>query len=225
VEGLIETPLERKGIIMTESNEENFGREKSAEKTGQKNPAQKSAAVLLVEFPHWETHLPNRLGASRDELRELRQNHLKEHVHWVLVRNRVQLNDEGLTLLGELLGLHPVRTHGAAALEENAPGGATAEALAPNKRVIAGLLGMGGQQATFTMKIWKANLPNKRAVLAYFPGTDPDANTEHRHTVDVPNNTNFIREQEIPVRDNGNGRFVLDGPCPRRRGGMVKRFV
>jgi hypothetical protein len=183
------------------------------------DPAKNSAPLKSAPpapFPHRETHVAGRFGVSRDIIRELREKHLKEGVHWTFVQRRVQLSDEGQSILAQALRLPTPPS-------DDAPPFAAAprqfqEGPALQKRALIGPPGNpGGSSAEVTLKAWHS--PKNECILeAYLPGTDP-RDRRNIVRVRVKTNVNFVRHMELPARlINPPDLYELARPCPRDRG-------
>jgi hypothetical protein len=112
-----------------------------------------------------ESWLGRRLGLNRDEMRELRVNHLKEGEDYTLVKNRIHISPTGEKKLRDHLNL-PVQTSGVA---PQAPNAVKQTPPIELKNTAPG----SDAERIETLLVWRANLPNRRIVEAYKPGTDP----------------------------------------------------
>lgn len=148
-----------------------------------------------------ESKLSHVLGPSRNELRRLRGIHLVEGVDWLTEKRRVVWTLSGVQKIRAVLTLPP-------ALTAPDPAGA----------VVAGL------PEPVTLLVHNPRLVNKKLILAYAPGTDPNE-PKNVLRVRVRSSENFMRfvhgkPMEIKVRHVQADLYELAGQCPRRKGWM-----
>lgn len=151
-----------------------------------------------------ETRLPKILGLkSRNRLRALRQQLLREGEDWVFEKKRVCYT---------LAGVEKIRAHLRLSGETTAPPTCSAQpgpAIAPLPE-------------PETLLVWNCRLVNKKMLLAYKPDTDPhDAKNILR--VRVRSSENFVRfvhgePMKLRARHVQADLYELVGPCPRRKG-------
>ena len=142
-----------------------------------------------------ESRLTGRVGLTRDELRAFRQKNLDAKRDWYLKKKRVVWTESGVEKLRAHIAVPEIKTAPAqnAALPE-----------------------------PVTLLVWKSNLTNKRIVLAYKPGTDPQR-AENILRVQVRSSENFVRfvngkPMELKARHLQADYYELAGACPRRKG-------
>jgi hypothetical protein len=156
-----------------------------------------------------------RLGLNRDELRDLRVKILKEGVDYEIVKNCVRISPSGEQKLRDHLKL-PVQASGAPPVATDAPEGAPPENL---KNTVPG----NDAEGIETLLVWRANLPNRRIVEAYKPGTD-SAVRANILRVKVKDATRYSRfdntgqPMKIMARHLQADLYEVAGPPPRRRG-------
>lgn len=147
-----------------------------------------------------------RLGLNKDDIRALRQQHLKEGEHWVLHSKRVYLSPAGVELLFAAAG-----QKNAAASPSSIP--AVPEALKdlPAEEV--------------KLRVVKNNLANRYMVLACPADDDPDrpkqvVRVKVRNARSGPDmRENLIRRMEIPARLVARpDLYELARPMPRKKG-------
>lgn len=146
-----------------------------------------------------ESKLSHVLGISRNELRRLRTVHLVEGEDWILEKRRVMWTYAAVEKIRAHLTLPAVIT-------AHVGPSAVAQAL----------------PAPVTLFVYQPKLVNKKLILCYVPGSDPqDAKNVVR--VRVQNSANFVRfvhgkPMAIQARHIQADYYELVGRCPRRRG-------
>lgn len=197
-------------------------------KSAPEKAAQKKARVpgLAPVFEVRETTLCAQLNLSKDEVRRRRQYFLTEGQHWEYVDKRVLLSRIGAEILrGTRNAIVPV------AEKQNA---ATADS-ASRRSPVALLCEKNPPPVAFEGKLltWAMPNHNKKVVVCYLPGTDPQ-NPMNLVTLRVRDNGNFMRGMEIPPAPKGkvsvvprvtitpvkerNDVYDLQGALPRWRG-------
>lgn len=154
-----------------------------------------------VVFDVWETHLPQRLGVSLDDLRELRVGCLREGVHWKKIKRRVTYCAQGVQALTEALEASEPPESAAAS-----PGD-VAEDSGPVRAAVT----------TVTLVVFRGAQKNAHIIEAHLPDTNP-ADPQQRLRVRVKHSEHFVRGMQIPAIEIGPGFYELGRPCPRWRG-------
>ena len=146
-----------------------------------------------------ETDLRERLGLSRDRLRELRAAMLTPGPDYRLEKNRVEISLEGMRKLTEALRL---------------PGAVQTDGLdAPAKK----------NPPTVTLCVWRIFPKNRHIIEAYPKGTDP-ARRENIVNVQVRDSSRFTRFDnlgrplEIQARHEHHAFYSHAGAAPKRKG-------
>jgi hypothetical protein len=183
-----------------------------------KNPAPRAAVATVAAHPPFEVRenkLCAELGISKDELRKRRQYFLTQGQHWDYVDKRVLLTSVGAEILRG--------TRQAVVPAEFAANAATADSETP--RPLKGLLlEKNAPPVTFDGKLvaWAMPAHNKKLLVAYLPGTDPQ-NPLNLVSLFVRSNLHFLRGMAVPgpgrsVRQVSQSTFELLGEPPRYRG-------
>ncbi len=172
-------------------------RKNFAPKKALETPAQKTAAP---SFTVKESRLIAAIGASRDTLRALRAQHLKQGVDWQQCGRSVMLTPEAVDKIAEAAKLQPAEVKDRPML----------------------LLGFPGftPPAVVTLKAWRFHpvLRNRHIVEAYFPHTDPK-NRRNIVRVRVTDSANFVPHMELPARFiQAPDLYECTRPAPRAKG-------
>lgn len=141
------------------------------------------------QFTVWQSHLPQRLGISIDEVRARREALLREGVDWALVGNRVLLTADAEQKLRLSLSLPALSN-------------ATAPPSAPEEKAEADqppALSAQKTPPTAHLVVWRSapHIRNQRIVEVYAEGSDP-AQRENRLLLWVRDNTKFRPGYRIP---------------------------
>lgn len=146
-----------------------------------------------------ESHLPATFGLNRNELRRLRQEYLNPDVDFRIEKKRVEWLPCGVEKIREILKLD---------VGKSAPAESVAQpAMLPEPEIL---------------HVWNPRLKNKKILLAYRPGTDPN-DAKNLLRVRVRNSDNFVRfvngkPMELKARHIQADLYELATPCPRWKG-------
>lgn len=151
----------------------------------------------------WETRVADSLGVSRDRLRLLREEHMKENTHFIMRRNAVVLTESGMELVKKIL-IDPTLT-------------ANASKVLPHKPVLAVApfnppTGPAPRQSVRVAKV----PPNPR--LLFCVPEDGGATSTAQFLVRVKTNENFMAGMTMEVISAGDGVWQYVGRLPRRKG-------
>lgn len=155
-------------------------------------------------FIHFETKAAYALGLNRDEMRGFRQQYLTEGVHWMPVKKRIYLTQEGLDLILQKKAL----PRPASSLESAGPGNVTHGA--PARQLLL--------KAPFEGELIAWNAPaNERILLCIFPQDDL-RNPQTIVRVRVRTNRNFVQGMKVRARHMEGDLYDMAGNLPRWRG-------
>lgn len=161
----------------------------------------------------WESHLVNRLGTNRDELRKLREGILEQGTDWRIEKNRVEISRSGAAKLEQHFNvasatetsvqtLEPTADTPPAPEEKNTPPSEPQEAL---------------------LLVWRVFPKNKHIIEAYRKDTDPQKR-ENILRVKVKDSTRFTRYDntgkpvELKCRHLQADFYEYTGGLPKRKG-------
>ena len=161
----------------------------------------------------WESHLVNRLGTNRDELRKLRESILTEGTDWRFEKNRVEISSAGAKKLEEHFKLASAAVTDAPA-PESAPPAPTPpeEKNAPQT-----------EPQEVVLLVWRVFPKNKHIIEAYRKDTDPQKR-ENILRVKVKDSSRFTRYDntgkpvELTCRHLQADFYEYTGGLPKRKG-------
>ena len=170
-------------------------------------------------FPFIENHVRARLGLQKDEIRELRQQHLTEGTDWILKKKRVWLSAAAVATLIRVKGL------GAKTASPNAqtPNADDGEALKAESSEADSQKKSAPKSETepvkpLTLKVVQ-RCTNKRMIQCC-PMDDNAIMPKKMVRVRVRNNENFVRHMEVPVTlvAGYTDLYDLARACPKKKG-------
>jgi hypothetical protein len=163
----------------------------------------------------WESHLQTRLGTTRDELRQIREQHLQQGVDWRFKKNRVEISEAGAKKIAAHFNVAPV------AVEAVQTAGAPVEAAGlKNAQPMA-----QGEPQEVVVLVWRTFPKNKHIIEGYLDGTDPQAR-KNIVRVKVKDASRFTRFDNtgkplaIACRHLQADFYEHTGPQPKRKGRM-----
>ena len=180
-------------------------------------PDEKGAADEL----YFEAVVANRLGVSRERVRELRVEHLREGEHWVMQGQSVVLSAQGLARMQDLMRVAAspalvesepaVATDGAVAATGPEVIGVVAEAMAPLGHLLV---------ASDRCRVRVSELArNEKVVMAVRVAGEAAPGEPAKLLVKVKCNALFMPGMEMEVVPvDGRGCFQYMGRLPRRKG-------
>lgn len=163
----------------------------------------------------WESHLPNRLGINRDDLRALRRQLLAEGTDWRMQKKRAEISPAGLLKLETHLRLPPPR-----ALATQPPGMEPALARVVSEKQMPPRNTQ--EQGGVILHVWRIFPKNRHIIEAYHPGTDPAqraniVNVQVRESGRFTRFDNTGKPTAITCRHLHHAFYEHTGPMPRRR--------
>ena len=170
---------------------------------------------------YFEAVVANRLGVSRERVRELRVEHLREGEHWVMQGQSVVLSAQGLARMQDLL-----RVATSPALVESGPAVATDGAVAATGPEVIGVVAeamapLGHLQvAADRCRVRVSELArNEKVVMAVRVAGEAAPGEPAKLLVKVKCNALFMPGMEMEVVPvDGRGCFQYMGRLPRRKG-------
>ena len=170
---------------------------------------------------YFEAVVANRLGVSRERVRELRVEHLREGEHWVMQGQSVVLSAQGLARMQDLL-----RVAASPALVESGPAVATDGAVAATGPEVIGVVAEAMAPlghllvASDRCRVRVSELArNEKVVMAVRVAGEAAPGEPAKLLVKVKCNALFMPGMEMEVVPvDGRGCFQYMGRLPRRKG-------
>ena len=190
---------------------------KKPQETGEAGAPEKGAADEL----YFEAVVANRLGVSRERVRELRVEHLREGEHWVMQGQSVVLSAQGLARMQDLL-----RVAASPALVESEPAVATDGAVAATGPEVIGVVAEAMAPLGHLLvpsdrcRVRVSELArNEKVVMAVRVAGEAAPGEPAKLLVKVKCNALFMPGMEMEVVPvDGRGCFQYMGRLPRRKG-------